>query len=157
MEQQAQKQPRVNEEWSWTSPPTSRISPGPAALGSQVHSPSYIINSQVGGAVAEGWQAGARKDPRLGPCPFPNSSASLSPVTAPQRWPDLPVSGSFLPLHLSLSFCVLLSLSFCFSAFSWRESCPGHSSEGCGNETAVPHEESRSALVTRREENSSRN
>lgn len=70
-----------------------------------------------------------------------------------------PPEPSFLSIF-SLCFSVFLSpappLPPGFSGFFLERSRPGHSSEGCGNESAAPHEESSSALVMRRKENSSR-
>lgn len=116
------EEPREDVEWHWTSLPVSRKSQPQPCWGLRWdHFPSSIISSQAGEGVAEGWWAGARKEPMLGPHPFANLSASLSHLTASLLWAcpaslqNLPSSPHSLSEFLCLSGS--LSLSLCFSSF----------------------------------------
>lgn len=142
---------------AWTSLPTSRNAPGLAILGlRRGHSPSCILNSRVEGAWLVGGGQESGKSQFWG-CIHLQTPLLLSPSPLPVRCgPDLQASRTFLPLHtlcfppsLHLHLSLSLSLSVALAS-SWREAGTGHSSEGCGNE------QSSSALVMSRRENSSR-
>lgn len=79
----------------------------------------------------------------------------LSALGLPCQPPE-PSFFSTFSLRVSLSFWLPLPLSLFLQLSLGEEQDPGHSSEGRGNERAAPHEESSSALVIRRKENSSR-
>lgn len=151
MEQQVQSSP----EWKGSGPGLPcqpPESPAPTMLY------SYIIDSHSRGLKGGRWEPGKSQDRGHIHCPTP---LFLSPRQLPLcHRPDQPASRTLLPLHFSLCFLVFLSpappLPPGFSGFFLERNRPGHSSEGCGNESAATHEESSSALVMRRKENSSR-
>lgn len=152
MEQQVQSGP----EWKGSGPRLScqpPESPAPAML----HSCNIHFHSK--GRKGGRWEPGksqcrATSTARLLCFSLPANCPSASGLTS--RPPEPPSSPHSLSVFLSVFLSPAPSLPLGFSGFFLERSRPGHSSEGCGNESAAPHEESSSALVMRRKENSPR-